>query len=170
MKNTKEYERKYRKEHKEEIAEYQKKYQQEHKEEISQYLKIKYLTDPWFRLNDLMSSAISQVKNSSIKQGRSWKELLPYTLTQLKKHLKRTLPEGYTWEDFMQGKLDIDHILPKIIFQYEKPEDLAFQICWGLDNLRLLPHKENRKKWSKLTTPFQKHFDIEVKIKERRII
>ena len=160
-----EYERKYRKEHKVEINKYDRKYNQEHKEEKGQWQKTRRVTDPSFRLNAIMSSAISRIKNPSIKQGRSWKNLVPYTLTQLKKHLKRSLPKGYTWKDFMQGKLHIDHIHPLAIFQYEKPEDLGFQICWGLDNLRLLPAKENMRKHAKLTIPFQKTFAMEINLR-----
>jgi len=169
--------KKYRQKHKEEKAEWQKKYQQEHKEELkqrrknyreerNQHQKIKLKTNPYFRLNRTMSRAVYQVKKLSIKRGRSWKQLVPYTLIELKKHLKRTLPEGYTWKDFMQGKLHIDHILPKAIFEYEKAEDLGFQRCWSLDNLRLLPAKKNLKKGTKLIIPFQKYFPIEIKIKE----
>ncbi len=66
----------------------------------------------------------------------------------------------------MKGKLHIDHILPKAIFEYRKAEDLAFQVCWGLDNLRLLPAEENLRKKAKLITPFQKNFPIEIKIKK----
>ncbi len=153
---------------------YQKKYNEEHKEEIkrfrdyekrNQHRRIRRKTDSYFRLNWLMSKGVRRIKDSSIKQGQSWKTLVPYTLTELKKHLKRTLPDGYTWKDFMEGKLHIDHILPRAIFQYEKAEDIAFQICWGLDNLRLLPIKENLNKGKKLIKPFQKNFDIEVKVK-----
>ena len=165
-KERKKYNKEYQQEHNEELLEKAKKYYQEHKKETNQYQRNRRIIDPMYRLNSLMSSAIRKVKkNSSIKNGRSWKELVPYTLVQFKRHLKKTLPEGYSWNDFMQGKLHIDHILPKAIFQYEKPEDIAFQVCWSLENLRLLPAKKNIKKSSKLIKPFQKHFDIEVKIK-----
>jgi len=165
-KKKKQRDRKYQQKNKERIARYQKRYKQNHKEQRHQYDKNKRITDPLFRLNCIMSTAISQVRTPSIKNGRAWKDLVPYTLIELRKHLKKTLPEGYTWEDLMQGKLHIDHILPIAIFEYEKAEDLAFQICWNLDNLRLLPVKENLRKHAKLIKPFQKHFDIEVNIKK----
>lgn len=160
--------KKYNQEHKEEIAEKTKKYHQEHKEETNQRQRNRLITDPIYRLNCIMSKVIGKVKKPSIKNGRPWKDLVPYTLIELKKHLIRTLPEGYTWKDFQEGKLHIDHILPKVSFKYEKPEDLSFQICWNLDNLRLLPAKENLRKHTKLIKPFQKHFDIEVKVEKRK--
>ena len=127
-------------------------------------MKNRRRTDRMFRLNSVMRTAIW----SAIKKDSPWNILLPYSLIQLEKHLAKTLPEGYTWKDFMQGKLHIDHILPIAIFRYKKPEDLDFQICWGLDNLRLLPIKENLKKGTKLIIPFQKTFPINIKIKKRR--
>lgn len=158
--------KKYYQKNKERIIKRVREHYQRDKEKINQHLRTKYKTNPYFRLSRLMSKAIRQAKNPSIKQDRSWKELIPYNLIELRKHLKSTLPKDYTWKDFVEGKLQIDHILPKAIFQYEKAEDLAFQICWGLDNLRLLPAKENLKKRAKLIKPFQKHFSIEVKIKK----
>jgi len=164
------YFKEWREENRKEIKEYNKNYDQEHRKQIRQYQrkhsKDRYKTDDMFRLNNLMSNAIGRLRNPSIKNGHPWKQLVPYTLIELKKHLKRTLPDGYTWEDFMQGKLHIDHILPKAIFHYEKPEDFDFQICWGLGNLRLLPAKENMSKRSRLIIPFQKCFPIKIKIKK----
>jgi len=159
--------RKWEKKNKEYRRKHNREYQQTHKEEKNQHQRTRYITDPNYKLNYLMSNAIGRVKNHSIKQGQSWKYLLPYTLVQLKKHLKSTLPKGYTWKNFVQGKLHIDHILPISIFEYEKAEDLDFQVCWGLDNLRLLPVKENLMKHAKLVVPFQKTFAIEVKLRNK---
>ncbi len=152
---------KYYQEHKDE----RKLYNQKNQKTINQTNKIRYKTNSSYNLSRRMSRAIQRVKNPLIKKGQSWKQLVPYTLIELKKHLKSTLPKGYSWKDFMQGRLHIDHILPKAIFQYEKAEDLGFQICWGLDNLRLLPAKKNSSKGAKLIKPFQKHFSIEIEIK-----
>ncbi len=118
--------KKYRHQHKEEIRKTAREYQQKNKNNRNNYIKNRRIIDSLFKLNLNMSKAIQKVKNHSIKQDRSWNDLVPYTLIELKKHLKKTLPEDYTWKDFMQGKLHIDHILPKAIFQYEKSEDLDF--------------------------------------------
>ena len=173
-KEHKEERKEYREEHKEERKKYQEKhkeekklYDQKYKEKRNKRSRIRRKTDFTFRLNDLIGRAIRQIKNPSIKKGQCWIKLLPYTLIELKKHLKNTLPGGYSWNDFMQGKLHIDHILPIAIFKYEKAEDLAFQICWGLDNLRLLPAKENMRKKARLITPFQKTFAMEVKLRDK---
>ncbi len=89
------------------------------------------------------------------KSGRKWEELTGYSVGDLTKRLKSTMPEGYSWEDFMEGKLHIDHIIPKSIFNYTKPGHIGFKRCWSLENLQLLPAEENMKKHNKINSLFQ---------------
>jgi len=89
------------------------------------------------------------------KAGRKWESLVGYNLNDLMGRLKRTMPKGYTWQDFLQGKLHIDHKIPKNAFNFTKPEHTDFKRCWDLKILRLLPARENLKKGSKLSKPFQ---------------
>lgn len=93
-------------------------------------------------------------------RGRAWRTMVPYNLDQLIRRLKNTIPKGYTWQDFMDGKLHIDHKIPVSAFNFEKPEDMDFQRCWTLKNLQLLPALENMKKGNKLKKPFQPSFSI----------
>jgi len=101
-----------------------------------------------------MSTAINLSLKGN-KKGRHWEDLVGYTLKKLKNRLQKTMPEGYTWQDYMDGKLHIDHIIPKSIFNFTKPEHPDFKRCWALENLRLLPAKENQEKSNKLKKPFQ---------------
>ena len=82
-----------------------------------------------------------------MKFGRRWERLVGYTVQDLHEHLRRQLPNGYTMSDFFGGRLHIDHIIPKSLFDATKPEELA--ACWSLANLRPLPAKKNLKKGSK---------------------
>lgn len=92
------------------------------------------------------------------KAGWHWEDLVNYTLEDLIKHLKKTMPEGYTWKDYLSGKLHIDHIVPVSVFNFEKSEDDDFKRCWTLKNLQLLPALENIKKKNKLDKHFQPSF------------
>ena len=89
------------------------------------------------------------------KAGRHWEDIVGYTLDQLYRRLRRTLPEGYTWQDYLDGKLHIDHKTPVSVFNFEKPEDDDFQRCFALKNLQLLPALENIIKSNKLDKHFQ---------------
>jgi hypothetical protein len=92
------------------------------------------------------------------KAGRHWEDIVGYSLDQLYRRLRRTLPVGYTWQDYLDGKLHIDHKIPVSVFNFEKPEDEDFQRCFALKNLQLLPALENIIKSNKLDRHFQPSF------------
>ena len=83
------------------------------------------------------------------KNGYSWEKLLGYNRKQLFKHLNKTMPSGYTWND-LDG-LHIDHIIPKTAFEFNDYFDAGFKACWALKNLQLLPAIENMKKGCRIT-------------------
>jgi hypothetical protein len=173
--------KKYYQKNKEKILEYQKIYNQKNKEEIlkrskryyqsnkdriikyqSEYCQKRMKTNLKYNLNKKISRVIKLSLNGN-KNGWHWEELVGYTLNDLIKRLKKTMPEGYTWNDFIEGKLHIDHIIPKSLFNYTKPDDLDFKRCWALRNLQLLPAEENLKKFTKLIKPFQLGLNIKIK-------
>jgi len=111
-------------------------------------------TDLRYNLNRRIKTAVSHSLKGN-KNGRSWETLVGYTCNDLVKRLKSTMPKGYTWDDYLEGKLHVDHIIPKSVFNFTKPEHTDFKRCWDLSNLQLLPAKENLKKHTKLYKPFQ---------------
>lgn len=89
------------------------------------------------------------------KRCKSWEVMLGYNANQLKNHLLKTIPEGYSWEDYMFGRLHLDHVIPVSAFNFNKATDIDFSKCWALKNLQLLPAKENIAKGNKINQPFQ---------------
>lgn len=71
---------------------------------------------------------------------------LNYSMSELKNHLISTFPDGRTWNDYISGKLQLDHIKPHSLFTYSHHYDNEFKDCWSLSNLRLLTKKENHLK------------------------
>jgi len=105
-----------------------------------------------------LSRKICDAIYKSLKRGTKdnhWETLVGYTLNDLIKRLKRTMPRGYSWQDYFEGKLHVDHIIPISAFNFDKPEHTDFKRCWTLSNLQLLPAKENLIKHNKLEKPFQ---------------
>ena len=150
----KEYRKQYNKDHKEGISEYSKQYKKGHREEFIKYYRYKRKTDLRYNLGNKMSRAIrSSLKNG--KNGYHWEDIVGYTSNDLIKRLIKIIPNGYDWNNFLQGKLHIDHIIPISAFNFTKPEHIDFKRCWALENLRLLPAEENFKKSNKLFRPFQ---------------
>lgn len=96
------------------------------------------------------------------KPNKVWELLVGYDLKSLKRRLKKTVPDGYTWDDFLDGKLHIDHIFPVSAFKYEDAGGFDFRECWGLKNLRLLPATENLQKKNKIIKPFQTSFPFRI--------
>lgn len=113
-----------------------------------------------YRLNDNISRAIRYI----LKEGGShtaWEKHLGYMIkTQLKNRLISTLPNGYCWQDYLDGKLQLDHIIGIVNFNFSKPEHNDFKKCWALNNLRLLPSSINMSKPNKIKKPFQPSLKI----------
>lgn len=120
----------------------------------NQHQKNKRKTDPKYNLNCRMAISIGKSLKGN-KAGRHWESLIGYTLNDLIKRLEKTLPKSYTWKDFLEGKLHIDHIIPISAFNFTKSEHPDFKKCWALKNLQLLPAMENIIKSNKLKKPFQ---------------
>ena len=89
------------------------------------------------------------------KNGRHWEDVAGYTLEQLKSRLTKTMPKGYFWNDYLDGRLHVDHKIPIKVFNFEKISDDDFQSCWALGNLQLLPAAKNISKGSKIVKHFQ---------------
>ena len=153
QKNNQEHLKKYRKEYnkrnKTKKDRQNKIYYQQNKEYFNNYYNVKYRNDKKFNLTKRMYSIIRQcvLKN---KSGWKWENYVSYTLRDLVSRLKNILPEGYIWQDYLEGKLEIDHILPISAFNYSEPNNYEFQECWALENLRLITPKENHSKGSKV--------------------
>ena len=152
--HRKEYMKKYNKQWKIDNNEYHKQYHQNNKEHMKQYYRQKRKTDLKYNLNRRMGSAILKALKGN-KAGRHWESLVGYSLNDLIKHLKTTMPKNCTWNDYMNGKLHIDHRTPISVFNFDNSNQIDFRKCWALKNLQLLPAEENLIKGAKLKQPFQ---------------
>jgi hypothetical protein len=61
---------------------------------------------------------------------------------------------GMTWENY-GTYWHIDHKVPVVVHNFNRPEDIDFRLCWALRNLQPLEALENMKKQDKLDKPFQ---------------
>jgi hypothetical protein len=156
---SKEYFKKYQQKNKKRIALKHKEWRQNNPEHKKLWERNKRKTDLKHNLNCRMAIAIG-ISLKGNKAGRKWETLVGYTVNDLKKHLEKTLPIGYSWNDVLSGELHIDHIIPKSVFNFDDYKQIDFQRCWALDNLQLLPARENFLKRDKLSKPFQPSLKI----------
>lgn len=105
--------------------------------------RLRMKTDRGYAINQRMRVATGKAMKGA-KAGRRWESLVGYTVNDLLMHLERQLPRGYSMADFGNGRLHIDHIIPKSTFDVTNPEEL--RACWALSNLRPLPAKANMRK------------------------
>ena len=136
------------------LKQWRKENPEKYRKTKNQYAKCRYKTDIKFNLNTRICRAIGKALKGN-KNGKHWEDLVGYSLAGLTKRLKKTMPKGYTWQDYLNGDLHIDHITPIAVFNFTKPEHVDFKRCWALNNLRLLPARENLIKNAKLIRPFQ---------------
>lgn len=151
----------YRENHKEEKSEYDKNYREENKEMIAARDKVyrennaaelqakkliyrsnKYKNNPHFKLNRIVAQKIRH----ALKHTQNKKKYfygLNYSIEELKNHLIKTLPEGYTWNDYLSGIIQIDHKKPLALFYYTSIDEPEFKECWDIDNLQLLLARDN---------------------------
>lgn len=134
-----------------EVRAYRKAYRssQEYRDRANQRRRERQSSDPGFRLNRRMSSAISRTLKTG-KGGRCWMSFVPYDLDQLRIHIERQFLPGMDWGNM--GKWHIDHIVPLASFTFESEQDPDFQAAWAITNLRPLWAKDNLKKHSKVLT------------------
>jgi len=129
-----------------------KQYKINCKENHKQYMNMKRKTDLKYNLNCKISRGIYKALRGN-KAGRHWETIVGYTINNLIKYLRKTMPKGYCWQDYLKGKLHIDHIIPIRAFVFNKPEDEEFKQCWSLCNIRLLSIKENLIKHDSINNP-----------------
>lgn len=165
------FDREYRKNHKEEDVLYHKKYNEtyyiKHREEkiknvekwnsenidrIKRKQKERRDNNIGVRLNDCITTGIYQSLKGN-KNGRHWEDLVGYTLQDLKQHLESQFKPWMNWGNYSNKKGDfwtIDHIKPIDSFNIVDYECEDFKLCWALSNLRPLRHQENSSKRNKI--------------------
>jgi hypothetical protein len=92
----------------------------------------------------------------------NWEKIVGYTIKEAVKHLESTMPKGYSWQDVLEGKVHIDHIIPIYAWNFTSMDHPDFKRCWALENLQLLPDKVHWKKSHVIPRPFQPSLKIKV--------
>ena len=103
------------------------------------------LATPKGDLDSRMSVAIRLALRKS-KKGMSWEKLVKYTVNDLFDSFSKLFIDDMNWDKFINGEIEIDHIIPKKFFHYSSPTDEEFKKCWALSNLRPMWASENSRK------------------------
>lgn len=88
-------------------------------------------------------------------------EHLKYTFENFKEFMQsdfRRIQEGYTFDDYLQGKLTLDHIIPLSAFEISIE---GFLEANQLKNLRLITRSKNSSKKNKIDMRLIREFNLE---------
>lgn len=114
----------------------------------------KFRSTPKGNLSSTMSKRMNESLRKGMKAGRHWETLVDFTIDQLKAHLEKLFKPGWSWENY--GTVwHIDHKTPIAAFNFERPGDIDFKICWSLKNLQPLEASLNMSKRDTVERPFQ---------------
>jgi len=99
-------------------------------------------------LKHTISNSISyklKKRNLTKNNRKTWINILPYSINELKTHLEALFEEDMSWENYgcKNGQWSLDHIIPDSYFNYNSVDDIEFKKCWALDNLQPMWHYQN---------------------------
>lgn len=124
--------------------------------------RLRYRHDPEFHAVERLRSQmrrkrrgkernIAYFMRKSVKErtkGDKWiTNLLGYTAEDLRQHIERQFSRKMSWDRFVAGDIDIDHIVPASSFDLTQESEI--KAAWALSNLRPMWSKDNRAKWAK---------------------
>jgi hypothetical protein len=151
--------------HKERHSEQSREWADKNKDKRLQIVKNynhKFRSTPKGNISSTISKRMNESLRKGMKAGRHWEKLVNFTIDQLKDHLEKLFKPGMTWENY--GTVwHIDHKIPIAAFNFEKPEDIDFRVCWSLKNLRPLEAVKNMSKGASIYKPFQPSLAIGVR-------
>lgn len=125
--------------------EYMKKYNKrpEVRARIREYERD-YRNNPARRIHRVMSESIRSILGPK-KRYKKWEDLTGYKKTDLLAHLEKQFTDRMNWNNY-GSYWEIDHIIPKSLFNIENEESNEFKECWSLSNLQPLEKSLNRAK------------------------
>jgi hypothetical protein len=157
----KEYQKKYKKTHKEERKKYDKKYCQNHKENIAikkkeyyenhkektniyqkEYRNNRLKKDINFRMICYLRSRMYWSIRGNYKSGSAVRDL-GCPISEFKTYIESKFQDGMTWENWSKTGWHIDHIIPLDSFNLQNREEFLkachytnLQPMWAEENLR----------------------------------
>lgn len=123
--------------------------------ESSRLRSAKARKSPANKLANAISCGIRGSLVRGRKRGTKWESLVGYSRLDLRDHLEKQFKPGMSWANYGRGGWHVDHKIPRVVFNYETPDDIDFRRCWELSNLQPLWESDNCSKQARLERPFQ---------------
>lgn len=107
--------------------------------------------DCWYGdAHRILRNAQKKIRGSikNRKLNPSFTKMFGFTIDQFLENIELKLTGDMTMDDFIAGKIHIDHITPTSAFNHTDPDQ--FKACWSLDNMQPLRPKDNNRKHDSL--------------------
>lgn len=150
-----EYKKEWYKQHKVEAKEWWNNRSKEQKQAKAEYNKVwkkdRYKNNNNYKIRCIISSAVRR-SLKGMKKGDSIKNILGYSIEELKEHLEHQFEDWMNWDNLgltankEKETWQIDHIIPVNTFNIKEIGDEEFRKCWALDNLRPLDSYINNRR------------------------
>lgn len=133
----------YRKNNIEKVRESAKKWAKENRDKQREYANYRYKNDVKFNLTiKLRRRLFMSLKRAKASKKNYTIKLLGCDLLFFKSYIESKFTDNMSWEDVLNGKIHIDHIIPCSYFNLENKEEQErcfnysnLQPLWALDNL-----------------------------------
>ena len=109
-----------------------------------------YGNDLAFTLKHRTKALIRRTLRFNKKKDGKMKDILGFTVDELRQHIESQFSDGMNWDKFLNGEIHLDHKIPIIFFKPQSVDDPAFKECWALSNLQPLWARENLSKGGKI--------------------
>lgn len=149
------YKKEWYNQHKVETKEWWNNRSKEQKQAKAEYNKVwkkdRYKNNNNYKIRCIISSAVRR-SLKGMKKGDSIKNILGYTIEELKEWLENQFEDWMNWDNLgltatkEKETWQIDHIIPVNTFNIKEIGDEEFRKCWALDNLRPLDSYLNNKR------------------------
>lgn len=113
------------------------------------------------RLSCRIASAMRLTLKNGSKGKQHWEDIVGYTVEQLMNHLESKFTPEMSWENY-GTYWSIDHKIPVAAFNFERPNDIDFRVCWSIKNLQPMEKLANIRKSDKIDRPHQPSLAIAV--------
>ena len=115
---------------------------------FNNYVKERRVNDLNFKLSANLRNATWRLfKGAGKKKDTTSEKILGVSYEVAVERLLSSIPEGYTKQDFLDGKLEVDHKIPVDWFDLTIPSEL--KEAGHIDNLHLIPKEVNQLKKNK---------------------
>lgn len=109
-----------------------------------------YGNDLSYTLAHRVGALVRRTLRFNKKKDGKMKEILGFTVDELRSHIESQFTEGMDWGKFLKGEIHLDHKIPINFFKPKSVDDPAFKECWALSNLQPLWARDNLSKGCKL--------------------